>query len=180
MKFRNAIWFIVLLAPGRAVSADEFGVALGVFNLARQGADLQLNYREEQSRWLYSLRYMQYEELFIDPFTGNEHSKTRESLIGPGVSYLFRNTSRHSAYIGVSFLKWTRTETPILLPAPSMTASRWDPYFGGGYRGRFGSNGYYNAGMFLAPTANMTTQTAISSTDQSGNFDIQLQIGLAW
>lgn len=180
MKFREAVWFIVLLASGRSVSADEFGAALGIFNLARQGADIQLNYRGEQSHWLYSLRHLQYEDLFVDPYSGNEHSKTRESLIGPGVSYLFRNESRHSAYIGISLLKWTRTETPILVAAPSMTASRWDPYFGGGYRGRFGSMGYYNAGIFLAPTAKMTTQTAISSEEQSGNFDIQLQIGLAW
>ena len=180
MKFRNAVWLIVLLTAGSAVSADEFSAALGIFNLARQGSDIQLNYRAEWSHWLYSLRYMQFEDLFIDPYSGHEHSKTWNSLIGPGVNYLFSNESWHSAYIGISLLNWVRTETPILVPAPSMTASRWDPYFGGGYRGRFGSNGYYNTGIFIAPTAKMTTQTVISSEEQSGNFDIQLQAGLAW
>ena len=184
MKFRNAIWLIVLLAPYRVVSAAEFDVAVGIFVLADQGADIQMNFRAEQSHWLYSLRYMQYEDTFVDPYSGNEHSKTKDSLLGPGVSYLFRNEARHSAYIGISLLKWTRTETPVLVTGPpnmtAMTASSWDPYFGGGYRGRFASHGYYNAGIFLAPSAKMNTQTAISSEEQSGNFDIQLQIGLAW
>lgn len=180
MKIRNAFRFFVLLSLSHFASADEVDVALGIFNLARQGGDIQLNYRVEQSHWQYSLRYMQYEDLFVDPYSGNEHSKTQDTLLGPGFNYLFRNESRHSAYIGISLLQWKRTETPILVPGPSMTAARWDPYFGGGYQGRFASHGYYNAGIFLAPTAKMKTQIAISSTDQSGNFDIQLQIGVVW
>ena len=180
MKFHHVIWFVVMLAPCRAASAYEFGAALGVMNLVSHGADIQVNYRADQGRWLYSLRYVRFEDLFIDPFSGNEHSKTRDSLIGPGVSYLFRNESRQSAYVGASFLKWTRTETPIALPGPSMTASRWDPYFGGGYVGRIGGSGYYNLGLFLAPTAKLVTQTAISSNDQSGNLDIQIQLGFVW
>jgi len=184
MKIRNAVCFFILLPLCYSASADEVDVALGAINLASQGVDIQLNSRADNSHWQYSLRYMQYEDLFVDPYSGNAHSKTKDSLLGPGVNYLFRNESRHSAYIGISLLKWTRTETPILVTGPpnmtAMTASRWDPYFGGGFQGRFASHGYYNTGIFLAPTAKMSTRTAISSEEQTGNFDIQLEIGLAW
>jgi hypothetical protein len=184
MKIRNAIRFLFLLSLCHSANADEVDVALGIFNLVRDGGDIQLSYRAENSYWQYFLRYMQFEDLFVDPYSGNEHSKTKDVLLGPGVNYLFHKESRHSAYVGISLLQWTRTETPILVTGPpnmtAMTASRWDPYFGGGYQGRFASHGYYNAGIFLAPTAKMRTQTAISSEEQSGNFDIQLQVGLAW
>lgn len=160
--------------------ADEFTVAVGVFNFAEAGADIQASYRVDQSHWQYGYRYVSWADTFHDPYTGNAHSKTTETLTGPIVNYLFRNESRHSPYVGVSLLKWTRTETPLLVVAPSSTQSTTDLYFGGGYMGRFGSAGYYNAGMYLSPTAEMKTQTAISSSEQSGNFDIQLQVGLAW
>jgi hypothetical protein len=180
MRIRNAIRFLFLLPLCQTANAGEVDVALGIFNIARDGGDIQLNYRADKNHWQYFLRYMQFEDLFIDPYSGNQHSKTWDSLFGPGVNYLFLNESRHSAYVGISLLEWTRTETPILVSGPSMTASRWDPYFGGGYQGRFGRNGYYNAGIFIAPTASLETQIAISSTEQSGNFDIQLQVGFAW
>jgi len=184
MNIRNAIRFLFLFLVCHSAYADEFDIAVGIFNLARDGGDIQLNFRPEKDHWQLFLRYMQFEDMFVDPYSGNQHSKTRDSLFGPGVNYLFKNESLQSAYVGISLLHWTRTETPVLVTGPpnmtAMTASRWDPYFGGGYQGRFSGHGYYNAGIFLAPTAKMNTQTAISSEEQSGNFDVQLQIGFAW
>ncbi|MBI4807817.1 MAG: hypothetical protein HY799_02545 [Nitrosomonadales bacterium] len=170
----------LLFSLSHSAIADEFTVAVGVFNFAEAGADIQASYRVDQSHWQYGYRYVSWTDTFHDPYTGNAHSKTTETLTGPVVNYLFRNESRHSAYVGVSLLNWTRTETPLLVVAPSDTQSTTDLYFGGGYMGRFGSAGYYNAGMYLSPTAELKTQTAISSSEQSGNFDIQLQVGLTW
>lgn len=180
MKKRSLSLWVVLLSLCNSAFADEFTVALGVFNLASGGSDFQASYRMGQSHWQYGFRYVGWTDTFHDPYTGNAHSKTTETLTGPIVNYLFKNESRHTPYVGVSLLKWSRTETPLILPGPSDTASTTDLYFGGGYMGRFLAMGYYNAGMYLSPTAKMKTQTAISSTEQSGNFDIQLQLGLAW
>jgi len=180
MKIRFALLGSLILMNSLPACAEEVDLALGIFNLARRGADIQLNLRPDKSHWQYFLRYVQFEDLFVDPYSGNQHSKTWNSLFGPGINYLFQKGSRQSFYAGIALLEWTRTETPILVSSPSMTASRWDPYFGGGYQGRFGSSGYFNVGMFIAPTASLHTQTAISSEDQSGNFDVQLQIGFAW
>lgn len=180
MKLKYAIVFVFFMSLRPAAYADDFSIALGIINLADEGADISLGYRMQQSHWQYGLRYLRWSDTFHDPYTGNAHSKTTDTLAGLTANYLFSNEARHSGYVGISLLKWTRTETPLLVAAPSDTQSSIDPYFGGGYMGRIGSMGYYNAGMYLAPTAKMKTQTAISSTDQSGNFDIQLQIGLAW
>jgi hypothetical protein len=180
MKKQTFSLLVILLSLNTSAFADEFNVALGVFNLASNGSDVQVSYRLDKSHWQYGYRYVRWTDTSSDPFTGRDLTKTTQTLQGPVVRYLFKNESRHSPYVGGSLLKWTQTETPIALPGPSDTASTTDLYFGGGYMGRFGSVGYYNAGMFISPTAKMKTQTAISSSEQSGNFDIQLQIGMAW
>jgi hypothetical protein len=180
MKSKNAIVCVLLMSLHPAARADDFSIALGIVNLADEGADISLGYRRQHSHGQYGLRYLRWNDTFHDPYTGNAHSRTTDTLAGLTANYLFQNEARHSAYVGISLLKWTRTETPLLVAAPSDTQSTTDPYIGGGYMGRIGSMGYYNAGMYLAPTAKMKTQTAISSSEQSGNFDIQLQIGLEW
>jgi hypothetical protein len=162
------------------VQADEFNVAFGLFNFANEGRDVRVSYRLEQSHWQFAYKHVQWTDTFYDPFTGRAHSKTTETLKGLGVNYLFKNESRHTPYVGVSLLEWSRVETPLMVNAPSGASSTTDVYVGGGFMGRFGGWGYYNAGIFLSPTAKMYTQTAISSTESSGNFDIQLQVGLAW
>lgn len=172
MKKRIPGFFVLLLSLNNAVLADEFTVALGVFNLASNGSDFQVSYRMDQSHWQYGYRYARWTDTSSDPFTGQDLTNTTQTLQGPVVNYLFKNESRHTPYVGVSLLNWSQTETPLALPGPSDTASTTDLYFGG--------SGYYNAGIYLSPTAKMKTQTAISSSDQSGNFDIQLQAGLAW
>ncbi len=180
MKNRNICLFVLLMSLILSANADEVTVAFGLFNLAENGADVRAGFRQEQSHWQYGYRYVRWTDTFYDPYTGAAHSKTTEILTGPIVNYLFKNESRHSAYVGVSLLKWSRTETPLLVAAPSDTQSTTDLYFGGGYMGKIGEMGHYNAGMYLSPTAKMNTQTAISSSDQSGSFDIQLQLGLVW
>lgn len=180
MDNRSLSLLALLLSLSHPAIADEFSVAAGAFNLAEDGADFQINYREAQSHWQYGLRYQRWSETFHDPYTGNVHSKTTDTLIGPVVYYLFQNESRHSAYVGASLLNWTRTETPLAVAGASASGSTTDFYFGGGYMGRFGEMGYYNAGIFISPTAEMKTQIAISETEDSGHFDIQLQVGLVW
>lgn len=180
MRYLNIGLPVVLLSLSHAATADEFTLALGIFNLAENGADIRASFRPEQSHWQYGYRYVRWSDTFHDPFTGNAHSRTTNTMTGSVVNYLFKNESRHSAYAGVSVLKWSRTETPLLVAAPSDTQSTTNLYFGGGYMGRIGKMWHYNAGMYLAPSAEMNTQTAISSEEQSGSFDIQLQLGLVW
>jgi hypothetical protein len=180
MKNRNTGFFALLLSSSLSANADEFTVSLGIFNLADDGLDISATYRQDLSHWQYGYRYVRGASTFHDPYTGAAHSKTADTLTGVTVNYLFRNESRHSAYAGVSLLRWTRTETPLLVAAPSGASTTTDLYFGGGYMGKLGELLHYNAGMFLAPAANMNTSTAISSEEQSGNFDIQLQLGLYW
>jgi hypothetical protein len=74
----------------------------------------------------------------------------------------------------------TCTETPLLVAAPGDTQSTTNLYSGGGYTGKLGGLGIFNAGIYLSQTAKMNTQTAIRPNEQSGNFDIQLQPGLVW
>jgi len=42
--------------------------------------------------------------------------------------------------------------------------------------GDFASFGYFNAGILIAPQAKMDTPYL----EQSGHFDLQLQIGIEW
>jgi hypothetical protein len=166
-----------LLLPATACAA---GVQLGIgpFALARDGADVFIAYQPEGSRYRIGASYKRWTDIFRDPFAGWDHSKTTETKTGLLIDYLFQPETDDSFFVGGGLLKWTRTETPLLITAPSGTNSTLDPYFGGGYTGKLGKYGFYNLGMYLSPTARLQTQTTISSEESSGGFDIQLQIGV--
>ncbi|MDD5058526.1 MAG: hypothetical protein PHQ60_11700 [Sideroxydans sp.] len=175
-------WLIatMLLLHNSLAQAEGLQVGVGVFALAQDGADFQINYRAPQSHYQFGFQYIRWTDVFHDPFSGNAHSSTTNTLAGPQLVYLFHPAADSSFYAGASLLKWTRTETPLLVAAASDTQSRADLYFGGGFTGLLGKNIYYNLGMFIAPNANLTTQTAISSEESSGNFSIQIQAGMAF
>jgi hypothetical protein len=96
------------------------------------------------------------------------------------MNYLFHPQENSSGYLGMSILRWTHTISPKQFPVPDNTVHTIDPYFGGGYAGWWGSAFYYNAAIYLSPTARLYNQTSVSSEEQQGNFDIQLQLGFAF
>jgi hypothetical protein len=93
-------------------------------------------------------------------------------------SYDFGDNEENGTwYLGVSLLRWSRTEVSLVTGASS-SDSVVAPFFGGGYTGHLGKHAYYNAGIFLSPGTELKTNTGVSSEESSGGFDIQLQMGI--
>jgi hypothetical protein len=160
-------------------SAANLYIGVGVFILAEDGADFQISFRPDQSHWMFGYRYLRYTDTFEDPYTGRGLTKQTETKTGPLVCYLFNIEKSGSFYLGLSLLQWSRTEKSTVT-GESDTASTTSLYFGGGYTHRWGSLVYSNIGMFLSPGTSLHTQTSVSSEDDSGAFDIQLQLGIAF
>lgn len=160
-------------------TAKRFQVGIGIFTLGG-GADFQVNYRPPQTHYQFGYKYTRWTDEFQDPYAGTYLTSTTESLSGPIFNYLFHPESKGSFYLGISLLTWSRTETALAISSPPDSQSTTDIYFGGGYTNALGSFGYYNLGMYLSPTAQLNTQTAISSEQSKGSIDLQLQIGIAF
>ncbi len=159
-------------SPHRA----EFRLGLGVFFFAPEGVDLHAGFLPKNSRLQYGYRYVRWTDTFDDPFTGNELTKTTETLQGPQVNYLFRPEKRGTWYVGASVLQWSKTEA-AMMNGVSDSDSVIAPFFGGGYTRRLGKHVYFNTAMFLGPGAQLETNTGVSSEESSGGFDIQIQLG---
>jgi hypothetical protein len=150
------------------------GVGLGFF--AEDGLDLQVSYLPSQSHWLYAYRYFRGTNTFNDPFTDRALTKTTDTMSGPLVNYLFRPQARGTAYVGASLLSLSRKERSLITGEVG-TDSTTALFIGGGFMGSIDWF-HYNAGFFLAPGVKLRTSTSVSSEDQSGAFDIQLQVGI--
>ncbi len=165
---------------GREISSPaNVYIGVGPFILGEDGADFQVSFRPDRSHWLFGYRYIRWTDRFEDPFTSRGLTKTTETKSGPLVCYLFNIEKRGSFYLGVSLLQWSRTEKSLVTGA-SDSASVTALFWGGGYMGRLGSFGYYNAGIFLSPGTQLNTNTGVSSEETSGGFDLQAHLGLAF
>lgn len=180
MKRLNVLLCGVLFVYASASDAGNFQAGIGLFALAKNGADVALSYRQPESHYQFGMKYTHWTDVAHDPFTGRVLDETHQTLTGPIVNYLFHPEASSSGYIGVSILQWTHTISPRQIVTPDHTVRTVDPYFGGGYSGQLGRTFYYNAGFYLSPTAKIDNQTPVSSETQGGNFDIQLQIGLTF
>lgn len=170
-----------LLVPlGASAETGNLRIGVGIFALAQDGADIQITYRLPQSHYQLGYKYVRWTDTFHDPFTGRALTDTTQYMNGPILNYLFQPESDHSFYAGISLLNWSRTEKALLISTPSGSASTTDLYLGGGYTGSIGDFGYFNLGMYLSPSAGLNTQTAVSSEESSGGFDIQIQAGFAF
>jgi hypothetical protein len=78
--------------------------------------------------------------------------------------------------VGASLLRLSRKERSLITGEVG-TDSSTALFVGGGFMGSIDWF-YYNAGFFLAPGVKLHTSTSVSSEDQSGAFDIQLQVGI--
>ena len=170
-----AICVSLLLAapPGAA----ETRVALGMFTLIGK-MDLQLNFRPEQSHWMFGFRYLAYEDEFEDPFTGRVLDKTDVTMTGPTVTYLLDIDSYATWYFGASLLSWSKELREEGVGGQSDEASTTAPFFGGGYMGRIGSVGYYNVGLFFSG-AELTLETEYTFEEETG-LDVQAQLGFVF
>lgn len=157
----------------------ELRVGLGIFFVAPDGVDLFASYRPAGSRWQFGYRYVRWTDSFDDPFTGNALTETTDTMQGPQVNYLFTPEDTTSWYLGLSVLRWSRTEVSLMTGA-SDSDSVVAPFFGGGWTAHLGKLAYFNIGMFLSPGAELKTNTGVSSEEQSGGFDIQLQLGVVF
>lgn len=168
----------LLLSMGMSpLGAQEFRAGVGVFTFADQGLDLQVDVRPRQSRWQAGIKVVRWTDTFKDPFTGRSLTKTAESKVGPFVNYLFHPESRFTWYLGGSVLRWSKRETSLITGEVGR-ADTTAPFFGGGFTGPMGRHFYYNLGIFLGPGARLSTQTSVSSEQDSGGFDIQIQVGV--
>ncbi len=182
---RPPLLFAVLLAlAATSAMAGEYQIGLGIGFLGRDGVDLDLGYRPEQSHFQYGLRYLRGKSSTTDPYSpGLVLADKTETWAGPQVVYLFDPEADGTYYVGASLLRYTQKIQDLPVAgriSNSNTVSSTDLYFGGGYIGHLGKSVYYNVGLFISPTFSMTNQTLYGSTEKKGNFDPHVQIGFAF
>lgn len=155
----------------------EVRLGVGVFVFA--GLDFWAGYLPKESGWQFGYRFVRWTDSFEDPYTGNELTETTETLQGGQVNYLFRPEKRGTWYVGASLMQWSKTEYATM-NGVSDTTGVFAPFLGGGYTRHLGTHAYWNTAMFLAPWADLSTDTGVSSEDSSGGFDIQIQLGASF
>lgn len=166
----------VVLAQGVA-RGPEVSLGVGVLTFALGGSDVQVNVRGAGSHWLYGFKFVQSENTFRDPFTERKLTKTRETMVGPTLTYVFRPDRGFSWMLGGSLSRWTKREESLLtgeVGRDSTTAA----FIGGGFTGVMGPHFYYRLGIFLAPGAHLKTSTSVSSEEDSGGIDAVLHLGI--
>ncbi|HEX4845918.1 MAG TPA: hypothetical protein VFV26_06825 [Geothrix sp.] len=157
--------------------AQDLRAGVGVFLFADRGLDFQLAYRPAHSHWQFGYRHVQWMDTFNDPFTGRALTETTESKSGPLVTYLFRPESPGSWYLGGAVYRWSKREKSLITGEVGRDATT-APFIGGGYTRTLGRHAYFNLGLYLSPGAQVSTRTSVSSEDDSGGFDIQIQMGV--
>jgi hypothetical protein len=167
---------VILLLGSALLQAQDFRVGAGVFLLADQGQDFQISFRPASSHWQFSYRHVQWRDHFNDPFTGRRLTETTETRTGPLVDYLFSPQSPGSWYLGGAVLRWSKREESLLTGEVDRVATT-APFIGGGYARTLGRHVYFNLGLYLSPGTRLSTRTSVSSEDDSGAFDIQIQLG---
>jgi len=178
MNRRFLAWPIALSLGSPLLQAQEFRAGIGVFLLADQGMDFQIGFHHPAlNHWRFGYRHVQWRDTFHDPYTGRALTKTTEGRTGPLVDYLFRPDSRGTWYLGGAVMRWSKREESLMTGEVSRAATT-APFIGGGYTRALGSHVYYNLGMYLSPGARLSTRTSVSSEDDSGAFDIQIQMGV--
>lgn len=170
------IWLVILLLGSPFLRAQDVRVGAGVFLLADQGQDFQIGFRPTADHWQVGYRRVQWRDHFNDPFTGRRLTETTETRTGPLVDYLFSPHSPGSWYLGGAVFRWSKREESLVTGEVDRVATT-APFIGGGYIRTLGRHAYFNLGLYLSPVAKVSTKTSVSSEDDSGAFDIQIQLG---
>ena len=173
----QAVFPLIFLLGSTFLFAGDVRIGVGVFSLAPEGTDLQLSYQLDQGPWTVGFRHVQWLDTSHDPFTGRALSETTETRTGALVTYLFRPRGPGSWYVGGAVFQWRKAEKSLVYGDVSH-ASTTAPLLGGGYTRTFGAWFYWNTGLFLGPGKSLHTKTRTGSEDDSGVFDIQVQVGV--
>jgi len=164
-----------------ATNAGELQVGISPVNfIFSTTPSLHVNYRLSQSHFQAGYKYERWSVGIMNIVTHEKITNITHSRHGPSLNYLLEPEADSTYFAGVELLKWTAQEHAVGSGGGSAGASSSDLYFGGGITGHVGGNFYYNLGLFLSPTAELTTpdMKKTSGTTSAGSFDLQLQIGL--
>lgn len=163
-------------APAEGVRPFEVRLSAGLFLAAPGGQDFALQARLARSPWLVGVRRVAWTDRFNDPFTGRHLTDTEETRTGPTVDYLFRPEARGTWLLGGAVYRCTKQETSLVTGEVGRDATT-AAFLGGGYlwTGRWFT---FRLGAYLSPGTTLRTRTSVSSEDDSGLFDIQIQVGV--
>lgn len=174
---RVAALALILDLPVLGQSSSSWGevrLSIGAFLLAG-GSDVHFQARLNQSHWMAGYRFVQWTDIFHDPFTGRRLTETTYTLKGPTLVYLTRPSATGTWIWGGSVLQWSSKEKWLYtgeVGKDSTTAA----FLGGGYMWSWHPM-FCQLAIYLAPGARLKTNTSGSSEDSSGGFDIQIHLG---
>ncbi len=175
----NTLLPLALCLLPAAAAAGEFQAGIGYVPLITSTPDLHINYRPSQSHFQFGYKYQQWTEEYVDSITRLPMTRSMHTRSGPTLAYLAEIDTDASIYYGIELLHWAVRETPLATGGGSATASSNDLYFGAGRTGHFGDGWYYNLGLFVSPTADLSSPSRRKSNGtSSGSFDMNLQLGL--
>lgn len=159
------------------VQAGEISLGIGPLLLSESGADFHITFRADASPWEFGYRYARYSESTDDPFFGGTLTESTTTMQGPTLFYLLKPEAKGTWFVGAAVLKAERVERALLVNEEAH-ASKNAFFFGGGYLGQWGQNGFFRLAMLASPGTKLNTKTSASSTEESGLADIYAQIGL--
>jgi len=155
---------------------SEIGIGIGI--LIFLGPDFRIFYRQSDSPWVFGLRYLDYEDDFVNEsaagLPGDESDREYTKRFGIYVDYLFTTQpDEGSFYLTGALFKTTKT---IECFSESDSDSGTGPYFGGGYRGSFGEHFGYNIGLLLSPFVKLEQTTSDCSSESDADFDLNVDL----
>ncbi len=100
-------------------------------------------------------------------------------MTGPFVRYLLNPNRNKTWYLGASMLKHSEEVTCLTAPGTDMDSDT-SPYFGGGVMGKRDRLIYYNIGLLLSPTAELSTLAGGCAMEQEGGVDLNAHIGFVF
>lgn len=156
-------------------SSSETGIEIGILTFL--GVDVQVYHRPIGSSLQFGYKYLKTTEVF--GFSGTDIDETTTTKTGPFVRYLLNPNQDSTLYLGISLLKHTES-VKCLLIVDQDEASDTSPYFGGGMMGWRNKSIYYNIGLYVSPTASLSTQTSCGSTESEALFDVNFNLGLVF
>lgn len=154
----------------------EIGIGVGI--LIFLGPDFRIFYRQSDSPWVFGLRYLDYEDDFVNEsaagLPGDESDREYTKRFGIYVDYLFNTQAdAGSFYLTGALYKTTKT---LECFSETDSDSGTGPYFGGGYRGSFGDHFGYNVGLLFSPFVKLEATTTDCSSET--NIDTDLNVDL--
>jgi len=174
----------ILAEEDNAVQVDtqkapdpRYNIAAGIGILTIIGLDMRLLIRESQSPWLFSLRYLNTKDDFINEAVAGLPEDASDKLytkrVGPEVYYLFSPYNNYSFYVGGGLIATTKKLT---CHNESDSISNKRLFFGGGLHRQWTSGFGYQFGILLSPNNVSTLKTTFCQNDEGGDFDINISL----